>query len=38
MIDAMATLPGVEHAGLVNGYPPLVNVAGRLALGTARTL
>jgi predicted permease len=24
MIDAMETIPGVEHAGLVNNYPPLV--------------
>jgi len=24
MLDAMQTIPGVEHAGLVNGYPPLV--------------
>ena len=28
MIDAMAAIPGVEHAGLVNHYPPLVNAAG----------
>lgn len=28
MIDAMESLPGVEHAGLVNGYPPLVYTAG----------
>ena len=28
MIDAMAGIPGVEHAGLVNHYPPLVNAAG----------
>jgi len=28
MIDAMETIPGVEHAGLVNGYPPLVYTAG----------
>jgi predicted permease len=24
MIDTMATIPGVEHVGLVNRYPPLV--------------
>jgi predicted permease len=24
MIEAMETIPGVEHAGLVNDYPPLV--------------
>lgn len=28
MIDAMKTIPGVESAGLVNGYPPLVYTAG----------
>jgi len=28
MIDALETIPGVEHAGLVNGYPPLVYTAG----------
>jgi predicted permease len=28
MIDAMESIPGVEHAGLVNGYPPLVYTAG----------
>jgi predicted permease len=28
MIDAMETIPGVEHAGLVNNYPPLVFTAG----------
>jgi predicted permease len=28
MIDAMQSIPGVEHAGLVNGYPPLVYTAG----------
>jgi hypothetical protein len=28
MIDAMETIPGVEHAGLVNDYPPLVYTAG----------
>jgi ABC-type antimicrobial peptide transport system permease subunit len=28
MIDAMGTIPGVEHAGLVNNYPPLVYTAG----------
>jgi len=27
MIDAMRTIPGVESAGLVNGYPPLVYTA-----------
>jgi predicted permease len=27
MIDAMATIPGVEHVGLVNNYPPLVYTA-----------
>ena len=31
MIDAMAAVPGVEHVGLVNGYPPLVNAAGTRA-------
>ncbi len=31
MIDAMETIPGVEHAGLVNNYPPLVYLAGRRA-------
>jgi hypothetical protein len=31
MIDAMETIPGVEHVGLVNNYPPLVNVAGNTA-------
>jgi predicted permease len=29
MIDAMQTIPGVEHVGLVNGYPPLVDLAGQ---------
>ncbi len=29
MIEALETIPGVEHAGLVNGYPPLVYTAGR---------
>jgi len=29
MVDALETIPGVEHAGLVNNYPPLVNAAGR---------
>jgi predicted permease len=28
MIHAMESIPGVEHAGLVNGYPPLVYTAG----------
>jgi predicted permease len=28
MIEAMQTIPGVEHAGMVNGYPPLVYGAG----------
>ena len=28
MINAMESIPGVEHAGLVNGYPPLVYTAG----------
>ena len=28
MIDALETIPGVEQAGLVNGYPPLVYTAG----------
>ena len=28
MIDAMQTIPGVEHAGSVNNYPPLVYTAG----------
>jgi predicted permease len=28
MIDAMESIPGVAHAGLVNGYPPLVYTAG----------
>lgn len=28
MIDAMETIPGVERAGLVNNYPPLVYGAG----------
>ncbi len=31
MIDAMETIPGVERAGLVNGYPPLVYAAGSRA-------
>ena len=31
MIDAMETIPGVEHAGLVNDYPPLVYTAGTRA-------
>ncbi len=28
LIDAMETIPGVEHVGLVNGYPPLVYASG----------
>ena len=28
MMDAIATIPGVQHAGLVNNYPPLVDLAG----------
>ncbi len=28
MIDTMATIPGVEHVGMVNNYPPLVYAAG----------
>jgi predicted permease len=28
MVDALESIPGVEHAGLVNGYPPLVYTAG----------
>jgi predicted permease len=31
MIDAMETIPGVEGAGLVNNYPPLVYGAGSRA-------
>jgi predicted permease len=31
MIDAMETIPGVERAGLVNDYPPLVYLAGSTA-------
>jgi predicted permease len=31
MIEAMETIPGVEHAGLVNDYPPLVFTAGNKA-------
>jgi ABC-type antimicrobial peptide transport system permease subunit len=31
MIDAMQTVPGVERAGLVNNYPPLVYTAGSRA-------
>jgi predicted permease len=31
MIEAMETIPGVEHAGLVNFYPPLVYTAGSKA-------
>ncbi len=31
MIDAMASIPGVEHVGLVNGYPPLVATASTRA-------
>jgi len=29
MIDAMQTIPGVEHVGLVNRYPPLVYASAR---------
>jgi predicted permease len=29
MIDAMGTIRGVEHVGLVDNYPPLVNLAGQ---------
>ena len=28
MIEALKTIPGVEYAGMVNGYPPLVYTAG----------
>jgi len=28
MIDAVETIPGVEHVGMVNDYPPLVYAAG----------
>ena len=31
MIEAIETIPGVEHVGLVNGYPPLVYTAGSRA-------
>lgn len=31
MIDAMRSIPGVEQAGLVNNYPPLVYAAGSRA-------
>jgi predicted permease len=31
MIDAMETIPGVERAGLVNNYPPLVYASGARA-------
>jgi predicted permease len=31
MIEAMETIPGVEYAGLVNDYPPLVYTAGNKA-------
>ncbi len=31
MLDAMETIPGVERAGLVNNYPPLVYAAGARA-------
>ena len=31
MIDATETIPGVEQAGLVNDYPPLVYTAGHRA-------
>ncbi len=29
MIDALLTIPGVEQAGLVNRYPPLIYASGR---------
>ena len=29
MLEAMEVIPGVEHVGLVNNYPPLVYAAGR---------
>jgi predicted permease len=28
MIDSIETIPGVEHVGLVNNYPPLIYAAG----------
>jgi hypothetical protein len=31
MIEAIQTIPGVEHVGLVIGYPPLVYTAGSRA-------
>jgi predicted permease len=31
MINALETIPGVEHVGLVNDYPPLVYTAGTRA-------
>jgi len=31
MIEALAAIPGVEHAGMVNNYPPLVYTAGNKA-------
>jgi predicted permease len=31
MIETLETIPGVEHAGLVNDYPPLVYTAGNKA-------
>jgi predicted permease len=31
MIEAMKTIPGVQYAGLVNNYPPLVYTAGNKA-------
>jgi predicted permease len=34
MIEAMETIPGVEHVGLVNNYPPLVYPANRTSSRT----
>jgi predicted permease len=31
MIDAIETIPGVDHVGLVNNYPPLIYAAGSTA-------
>jgi predicted permease len=31
LIEAMETIPGVDHVGLVNSYPPLVYAAARRA-------
>jgi len=31
MIDALATIPGVDRAAMVNNYPPLVDLAGSRA-------